>query len=245
MSRAPHDLEKEQLALGELDAATLGVEVDPAAIAALRADDDAIRARYPARSVALRVRERLAAQRRRTAAWLTGLLAPAAVAGMLLVAVRPGEGAPLEDGPDVTVLKGQSPDVQVFALKDGGPARVTAAAPGQRVQLALVPAGARHAVLLSVDGRGGVTLHFPARNDGATAVDPRETLRLPESFELDDAPAFERFVLLTSDTPLDVGQALEAARALAADKRRDGALTLPAGVSQTSRVIEKTSGVRP
>jgi hypothetical protein len=245
MSRSPHDPEHElaleQRALGETNKPD-GAASEDARLAALRASNEEILARYPARSVALRVRERLAAQRRRTAALLTGMLAPAAVAALLLVVVRPGEDVLEHEDPDQTTIKGQKADVQVFALKDGEPVHVHEARAGDRVQLAIVPAGAPHAALVSIDGRGGVTLHFPAGADGKTAVDARATLRLPDSFELDDAPAFERFILVTGDAPIDVAAVLAAARALAKDEdaRRTAPLSLPLTLAQTARTIEKS-----
>ena len=121
-------------------------------------------------------------------------------------------------------------------LADGARAR-----PGDLVQLSYVSGGEPHGVVLSLDGRGAVTLHHPAILTGSTALKPGEAVSLAHSYELDDAPAFERFVLVTSDGPVDVGSILEAARMLASQpsEARNRPLPLPDGLAQTSFTLEK------
>ena len=64
--------------------------------------------------------------------------------------------------------------------------------------------------------------------------------RLPSSYELDDAPAFERFFLVRSDAPFDVGPIVAAARG---PRGRSGArgppLPLPLSYQQASLLLEK------
>jgi len=83
-------------------------------------------------------------------------------------------------------------------------------------------------VLLSLDGAGRVTVHLPDPTGvGAAAAVPlaaAREVRLPSAYELDDAPAFERFVLITADRPFPAAVAIDAARRLAANPgaaRRD------------------------
>lgn len=68
-------------------------------------------------------------------------------------------------------------------LHDGSTARA-----GDVLQLGYIAAGARHGVLLSVDGVGKVTLHFPSTPTEDTSLRAGTTL-LPFSFRLDEAPA--------------------------------------------------------
>jgi hypothetical protein len=70
-----------------------------------------------------------------------------------------------------------------------------------------------HGVIVSLDGAGEVTLHFPEDASQSTALNGNGNVRL-HAFELDDAPAFERFFFVTSTDPLDVAQVMDSVRAL-------------------------------
>ena len=111
------------------------------------------------------------------------------------------------------------------------------------LRLGYVAAGRRFGVILSIDGRGAVTLHFPSSPTGATALaGPGESL-LPDAFELDDAPEFERFFLITADSPPAVDGVLAAARSLGASSHGAGVglLELPPGLDQTSFLLRKVA----
>lgn len=126
----------------------------------------------------------------------------------------------------------------VVRIDDG-----TVARPGDIVQVSYVAAGNRHGVVLSVDGGGAVTLHHPRAPDDPPALQARGEHPLGHAFELDDAPEFERFFLVTSgDTPTDVETVLEAARSLAAagpSVARVDPLQLPATWQQASLLLAK------
>jgi len=124
-------------------------------------------------------------------------------------------------------------------LSDGAPA-----ARGDLVQLAYGSGAGGYGVLLSIDGAHKVTLHWPERQDGDAPLlrTARET-RLPSSYELDDAPAFERFILVRSAAPCSVATAMEAARRLAAQpSARKQSLALPPGFEQISLALDKARG---
>ena len=112
---------------------------------------------------------------------------------------------------------------------------------GDLLQLSYLAAGRSHGVILSIDGRGAVTLHWPDRRGGATALVPSGEVRLDHAYELDDAPGFERFFLVTGADALDVNAILDAAEDLAADadRARDGALALAEGLEQRSVLLLK------
>lgn len=248
-ARTPTEQQLEAMALGELDPGSFGLLVDDPRLTALRESDRDIRARYPARAVALRVQRRVAESRRRTTLWLTSLLAPAAVAGAVLVAITRPTDAALLDPPDVTVVKGLAPDVIVYALRGGAPTAVDRASAGERVQLGVIGAGDAHAVVVSIDGRGNVTRHFPRDVTGSTVLaaqgDGHGEVHLPDGFELDDAPAFERFFVVTSMSAPDVGAIEQAVRDLPPAGRKTSKLLLPTGLRQGSRVIEKAGAAGP
>ncbi|MBZ4395253.1 ActD-like protein [Myxococcus sp. MISCRS1] len=253
----------ERILLGELPpeelaAARARLESEPeglARLAALEADTRATLERLPAERVTREVdaRFRRGAERRATRpAWLTpamGLVPVLAALALFMVvkpASRPSDGveAPVAGwDTETTRSKGLKPKLEVHrqrgqadeALQDGA-----RAAPGDVVQLAYVAAGRAHGVILSVDGRGAVTLHAPEHGARAAALSPSGTQRLPGAYELDDAPGFERFFLVTSDAPFEVEPVVEAARRLAASAGADTAsLMLPEGLTQVSFTLQK------
>jgi hypothetical protein len=106
--------------------------------------------------------------------------------------------------------------------------------PHDVVQVAFDLQGAPHAVVVSVDGAGNATLHWPAPGTNDTRT-PAGFKALPQSFELDEAPGFERFFLVTSQTPLSPPALLDAARRAA----REGSLVVPPGADSRSLLLVK------
>jgi hypothetical protein len=255
MTRVP-DLLVERLALGELEAdqareVRRRLEAEAGGLERLAAIDGSnleILASLPPRRVAAEVERRLGKLRpqlqRRV--WQPLWVAAPALAGALVVALivlLPPADRPVlpgDDGPDTTRIKGLEAHLRVYRKSDGDPELL---APGDRarsgdvLQLSYVAAGKQHGVLLSIDGRGTVTLHFPERAAGSTHLQRRGETALPHAYRLDDAPRFERFVLLTSDRPLEVLALLGAAENLG-DPQRDR-LKVPSDVDQHSVLIRK------
>ena len=112
---------------------------------------------------------------------------------------------------------------------------------GDRIQVKYQANGRRHGVILSIDGRGVVNLHFPADEGGSTLLEPRGAVALDHSYELDDAPAFERFAFITSDEPIRPAEVLAGARSLASDPQRRASdeLRLAAGQRQIWYTLRK------
>ena len=107
----------------------------------------------------------------------------------------------------------------------------------------VIPAGRQYAVVVSIDGAGQITLHFPrGEGDGEVVLTDGAPYSLPTSYELDDAPDFERFFLIMAEHPLDPAEIFARARELA--KRRDEVQSapleeLPEGTSQSSFLLKK------
>ena len=95
-------------------------------------------------------------------------------------------------------------------------------------------------MIVSVDGRGGVTLHWPPAPGAPTDL-PKGENPLPSAYTLDDAPTFERFFLVTTGkAPTDVDTVVHAAEALAASgEADDGDLAVPRSYTQSSFVVRK------
>ena len=111
---------------------------------------------------------------------------------------------------------------------------------GDRLQLQYRAGDRGHGAIVSIDGRGVATLHFPSSPAASTRLREGGLVALDHSYELDDAPAFERFVLVTADEPFSVATALDAARWLArSGDPQHTELPLPASLHQTSFLVKK------
>jgi len=258
----------ERLALGELDAETaadvrrrLAAEGRTAdEIAALVATSNReILEELPATPTAAAIRrraERAGAtarpSRKRTALFVL----PVALAGGLalshmMLRQRTDEGvvSRVGENPEIIISKGDestAPRLYVYRHGARGDQRLTdgtRAGRGDLVQLAYRTRAGGYGVLLSIDGARRVTLHWPEKQDGtAPALKAAGETRLPSAYELDDAPAFERFFLVRAATPFSVATAVEAARALAAQPAaRKESLALPPGFEQISLALDKAS----
>jgi len=119
-------------------------------------------------------------------------------------------------------------------LSDG--ARVRA---GDRLQVSYTAGDAALGVIVSIDGAGAATLHFPASERNEPTLLGRA--QLPNGFELDDAPGFERFFFVTTQGErLSVSEVMRAAESLAAsDDAREGELELADEVGQQSLLLTK------
>lgn len=244
MMRKIPDLFYEQQRLGELPS---GIEAadDPDALAALDASDADILKRYPARVMALSIRER--AKARRGGMWV--VTGPAiAFALMAMAVVGPLQGPPEVIGVDHGVeegirLKGMKPHLRVHHVLGGQAERLepgAQVAAGDVLQLSYVATDAPYGVVLSIDGRGSVTVHHPLRAEVATQLSGDGATELGASYALDDAPAFERFFLVTGPDAFSVDEVRSAAERLAASgDARTGALSISSDLQQASFLIEK------
>ncbi|MET0286318.1 MAG: ActD-like protein [Polyangiales bacterium] len=216
-SERPHPLELEQWLLDEqtpAQRARTEARLDVDQREQLRADDAALRERLFAAQPPARFVARLQRSHSRRRLYVASLVAAAAA---LFLLVRTPE-APSER------VKGQTMELRVYRQRDGGVERLhegARVAPRELLQLGFVREGHSHGVLLSLDGRGAVTLHAPPGEQQSSEL-PQESGEqlLGHAYELDDAPSFERFVFVAADQPLDVKAVLAAARALAADPQR-------------------------
>ena len=239
------------------------LENDPslrAALEKLRQDDRRVLGAYPPDQVIPQILKRAALARPEAKAarqWrLTWVAGPALALALFLLVILPpilqrrlvAPGDPAT-GEYTGVKGGQHPALATTTLllyrrvagsdqplRDGATAR-----PGDLLQLAYAAGGQTHGVILSIDGSGSISLHFPQRPDGDTALRGRGRVFLADAFELDAAPRFERFFFITAGEPLSAAAILEKARELAAsgDRAMTGKLDLPAGHEQHSLLLRK------
>jgi len=141
-------------------------------------------------------------------------------------------------------LKGKEAELRLYRRTPDGPERLrpgAKASAGDIVQAEFHPGGSAYGAIVSVDGNGSVTLHWPARPDAGTAWSSAAEFRLPEAFELDQAPAFERFHMLLSDRPIDLESLLQ--RVAASSRGDEGWLARQ--LPETYRVITFTLAKDP
>lgn len=178
----------------------------------------------------------------------------------LFVVLRPGQDDPVRTKPQAKLLqepptfrlKGLAPHLTLHRKTDNGkeqlsPGRI--ARQGDLIQLSYVAAGASHGVVVSVDGRGQATLHFPAKATAAPSLESGGAVPLTQAYELDDAPHFERFFFVTArgeKAPKDfVQQVLDACQNLAGKDIaavQVEALSLPDAWSQADFLLKKQEG---
>lgn len=109
------------------------------------------------------------------------------------------------------------------------------------IQLAYKLQKKSYGVIISIDGRGSVTVHHPLGKAYAKQLTAGRKVNLPTAFELDDAPHFERFFLVTSTKKFSIQYVLNAAKRLAENpqnvKKRN--LPLASSLKQVSVMIVK------
>jgi anti-sigma factor RsiW len=211
-------------------------------LADIRASDGEVRARLPA-FARLEERARAARKERRKRRGRWAMLAPALVAAaVLMMVLRPQDTSwKTPRGEEITRVKGAGRLI-VYRKTAGGsePLRhESAARPGEIVQIGYSVARDTYGVIISVDGRGAVTLHHPESPTGSTQLGVNGLL--PAGYQLDDAPGFERFILVTARTPVPVARVLQSARMLAPNpqRARDGRLSLPDEFAQSFVLVWK------
>jgi anti-sigma factor RsiW len=237
----------ERYRLGELPAEETAVVKEALAADAdsrarldeLVADDARVLEAHPPHLIATSIRARLDAESSAVSPSspvplrLVGALAAAVCFVALLPAV-------VERRPEPeTRLKGLAPSLLVFRESAPQPeplAPLSSAHEGEVVQLAYQAAGKRYGVVISIDGRGHVTRHLPRTGQQAARLETGAPVPLPEAYQLDDAPGFERFLLVTGDEAFAVDAVMRAAERLyggGPDPARTGTrLDLPKGLDQ-------------
>lgn len=145
---------------------------------------------------------------------------------------------------DAERIKGLEPSLELYRRVANGSetlAEGTVAHPGDLIRIGYRAAGRQYGVILSIDGRGQVTLHLPGSGEHAAPLGREATVLLDQAFELDDAPRYERFYFVTSNQQFTVAPIVAAARRIAAVGQTAPPLALGAGFEQTVRSLLKES----
>jgi hypothetical protein len=227
-------------------------------LALLALDDEDVRREHPpdrlARDVLQRLRDRATSRgaRSRRAAWIV----PAASAAMVLVLAltarhegwfTPGtppsaDVAPAADeerpkGARDALVIYQNTQFGAELLEDG-----EVVTRGDLVRVGYRVEERGYGAIVSLDGRGVLTLHLPAEGTRAVPLETSGTVLLDRAFELDDAPRVERFFLVRSPEPFELGPVLDAVRrAAAGDAGEATNLRLPPRFTFTVFTLRKDS----
>lgn len=243
----------ERYLLGELDPDEMEIvrqeiEKDSAlkqSLEALRQSDREILERYPASRMERRIRGKLKRQGVSGAGFRTALgkrfwpvpVIPA-LAVILLLVILPSLFPPGIDetgGPGVqqTIrLKGAGARLHLYRKTETGSERLQNGSLARENDLILVQyqaAGRAYGVILSIDGRGAVSRHFPQGGRNAGKLEKEGLISLDFAYELDDAPRWEQFYFITADSLFEIDSVIEAARRKAVEitDSEPGTLDLP------------------
>jgi hypothetical protein len=149
-------------------------------------------------------------------------VAAAAVIFILLPALK--NDVSIIDPNDITRQKGNETSIYLYRknrnseidiLKNGSSAKA-----GDLLQISYSSLKNAYGVILSIDGRGKVTLHYPANEKASTKLTPGEKHLLENSYELDDAPEFERFFFITSAAEIKIESVIFSANVLAVERKK-------------------------
>ncbi len=253
------DLRLEQFRLGELsadEAARISrlVTTDAgvrARLDSLAQSDAEIRERYSddwlARAIAERAGRKPAVVRPRTAGLAPRWVALGGACAVVIAAAiwLPGRISPTDTAESVRI-KGDVASLLVYRRTSSGSESIAdgdALRRGDLIRVAYRAASPRFGVIVSIDGRKVVTRHLPTDGTRAPALLAGSVTLLDQAYELDDAPKWERFFLVTSETAFDVQVVLDAARRAAARSidEAPSSLPLPAQFEQSSFLLRKVS----
>lgn len=122
-------------------------------------------------------------------------------------------GITLETAASSERAKGVGPRMYLYRKEGSEAVRLenrTFVQEGDILQISYIASGAKYGFILSIDGNGCVTQHYPEYGDTAAELSANGEVPLEYSYKLDDAPSFERFLLITSDKEFNIREVEQA-----------------------------------
>ncbi len=151
-------------------------------------------------------------------------LAVAAVAVVFVLLPVIKRDVTIIDQIEITREKGKDSSIYLYRKSRNGEVELVAggsrAKAGDLLQIGYSSLRNPYGVILSIDGRGKVTLHYPASEKASAKLATGKSQLLGNSFELDDAPLFERFFFITSPDEINVESVVFSAEMLAVERTK-------------------------
>ncbi len=143
----------------------------------------------------------------------------AVIAAILLMPWITGTQQMKQTLTDDVRIKGAGPKLVLYRIR-GKQAEemqdMSTAHKGDIIQAGYIATGEyRYGVIISIDGRGTVTTHFPESGSNRSELVLNKKTLLNRSYELDDSPRFERFIMVLSPAPIDTSEVIKKAKKLA------------------------------
>lgn len=108
--------------------------------------------------------------------------------------------------------KGDGPRLFIY-LKDGNNAILlennAKVKENDVLQMSYIAAGQQYGAIFSIDGNGTVTWHYPDGGASAAKLENKGEIALPFSYQLDNAPDFERFFFISGQKPFTFASFIE------------------------------------
>ena len=163
----------------------------------------------------------------------------------------------IPDRDDMLRAKGGAPGLIVYKKAVGDPLPLVNGdfvKKGDILQLRYSGGNGGYGTIVSIDGRGSITWHLPSSATSAVSSMPssKTAPRLEKSgaflgsaYELDDAPSFERFFMISSPEDFDLAEVVAALRVLQLSGRAASVpLSLPSSLSWRSFTLYKNGEKR-
>ncbi len=260
------DFKLEQYTLGELDNfemqsidEALKVDLDLLKrLNNLKESNEQILSDYPVRKTAAEINWRSErqskSQKSSFMAWLSPAAASCAVILVLfssiMIYTKGIMPAFLSQGDqEIIYTKGLEPQINIHLKHENGSSKLLPGAlvkEGDALQISYIAGGAKYGMLFSIDGSGMITVHLPEVDNKklAAKLDKEGEIALPFAYELDDAPKFERFFFISSDTQFKIAKVMDQANKLKSRIKaaRTEHMDLPEDLSQKSLLLIKSTG---
>jgi len=245
-----NELYYEQILLGELDSKNYDEEsIDKSEILRIEQSNEDILKKYPARQMADLINDRMKKESETSPKIINfkKIYIPltAAAVFLLFFTMIPIYKDTVQDSDmdtsETVRLKGNIPSLYIYRGNSANAELLnnnSLVKEKDLLQISYDSAGTKYGVIFSIDGRGTVTLHFPDNVYSNTRLDYGGKIYLPFSYELDNAPFFERFFFISSDSEIDASLIMENAGRIAKGNKSE-MLILPQEFKQQSIILFK------
>ncbi len=235
---------------------------------ALRADNAAILGRYPPEEAGRKIEKASAVDRNGTQKWriavqryqpqpsrrvfwtgLPKLAIPIAVCALALLIVPLRSILPTTQTVNTNGAfdaddraKGTTQSIEVWRKNGAAAEKLTQEAiarSGDVVQLRYIVPEFCYGTLISIDGRGVLTVHLSGDSGKAAELTPGRPIALNNSYQLDDAPLFETFYLVTAQNNFDVESVTKSLKAANHPLDKTGKRVLPKDQFVTTFTLRK------